>query len=179
MNEIQLRQAQDKDIEYIKNVVRAAFFREGKDEFFNEWEFTDRVRFDCGFLPKLCLIATLNSEVIGYILLSKATISDSHGLALAPIAVSPAHQRIGIGKKLIKEGIKRAQELGYQWIALTGGNYYFQFGFEDACKYNIILAPNHPENPFLKIMFLNDVNNEISGTMRFCESFYNSKGELL
>ncbi len=53
----------------------------GKDEYFNEWEFVDRVRKDSGFIPELCLVAIINDEIIGYILLSRFLIGENEGLA--------------------------------------------------------------------------------------------------
>lgn len=74
MKNIIVRQAMDGDMEEIKTVVRSAFDRPGKNESFNEWEFTGKVRNDAEFIPKLCLVAVGNNEIVGYILLSKALI---------------------------------------------------------------------------------------------------------
>lgn len=173
-----VRQAEDRDLDEIKNVVKEAFYRPGKNSQFNEWEFVDMVREDTGFVPELCLVATLNGEMVGYILLSKAQIGASNGLSLGPLAVKPAHQRKGIGKQLIQNGLQKAEEQGFGWVALTGGDYYFQFGFESASEYGIVLTENHPENPYLKVKFL-EANRGISGEMRFCDTFYDENGELL
>lgn len=178
MEKITIRQAGDNDIEEIKGIVKEAFDRPGKNEYFNEWEFVDKVRIDSGFIPELCLIATIDKEIVGYILLSKALIDKNGGLSLGPLAVKPSYQGKGIGKRLIDYGLKKAKEKGFEWIALTGGDYYTQFGFESALKYGVVLADNHPENPYLKIKFL-DIKREVSGKMRFCDSFYDENGELL
>lgn len=178
MEKITIRQAKDDDIGEIKDIVRAAFDRPGKDKYFNEWEFVDKVRSDAGFISDLCLIATIDKEIIGYILLSKASIGKNVGLSLGPLAVKPSYQHKGVGKKLIEYGLKKAKENGFKWIALTGGDYYTQFGFESASDYGIILSDNHPENPYLKIKFFSN-SEEVYGRMRFCDSFCNEKGELL
>ncbi|HLR35933.1 MAG TPA: N-acetyltransferase [Tissierellales bacterium] len=178
MGNIIIRQAEDNDIQGIRNIVKEAFDRPGKDEYFNEWEFVYKVRSDSGFIPELCLVAVINSEIIGYALLSKALIGKNEGLSLGPLAVKPLYQRKGIGKKLIDYGLKKAKEIGFEWVALTGGDYYTKFGFESALKYGIVIADSHPENPYLKIKFLN-TNREVSGKMRFCDSFYDENGELL
>lgn len=44
MKTIIIRQVIDDDIEEIKDVVKAAFYRPGKNEYFNKWEFVQRVR---------------------------------------------------------------------------------------------------------------------------------------
>ncbi|MTI70543.1 MAG: N-acetyltransferase [Firmicutes bacterium] len=178
MEKLIIKQAGDNHLEEIKDIVKEAFDRPGKNEHFNEWEFVDKVRNDSGFIPELCLIAAVDKEIIGYIMLSKALIGKNGGLSLGPLAVKPSYQRKGIGKRLINYGMKKAKEKGFEWIVLTGGDYYTQFGFESASKYDVVLSNNHPENSFLKIKFL-DSNREVSGKMRFCDSFYNENGELL
>lgn len=76
-------------------------------------------RNDTGFIPKLCLVAICNNEIIGYILLSKALIGKNEGLALGPLAVKPSYQCKGIGKKLIDYGLIKAKEYRFEWVALT------------------------------------------------------------
>lgn len=110
MENLIIRQVRDSDIGEIKNIVRAAFDRPGKDQYFNEWEFVDKVRNDSGFIPELCLVAISDNEIIGYILLSRALIGKNEGLALGPLAVRPDCQRKGIGKRLIEHGIEKAKE---------------------------------------------------------------------
>lgn len=178
MKNIIVRQAMGGDMEEIKTVVRSAFDRPGKNESFNEWEFTGKVRNDAEFIPKLCLVGVCNNEIVGYILLSKALIGKNGGLVLGPLAVLPSYQRKGIGKKLIEYGLEKAKGLNFEWVALTGGDYYTQFGFESALKYDIVLGDNHPENFYLKIKFL-DTNRNVSGEIKFCDSFYDENGELL
>jgi putative acetyltransferase len=177
---IEIREAVQSDLKRIKAVVKSAFYREGKDELFNEWEFVEKIVEDKGYVKELCQVALLDVEIVGYIILTKERIGDNQGLSLGPLAVMPAYQQKGIGKQLVRKGLEKAKELGYDWVALTGGDYYLQFGFEPAFKHNIILSENNPENEYLKICFLNGSNtNNVCGIMRYCDSFYNEKGELL
>lgn len=177
---VDVREASKSDLQSIKETVKSAFFSEGKDKIFNEWEFAERVTKDKGFVKELCLVAVKDEKIIGYILLSKAEIGKNQGLSLGPLAVSRACQKLGVGKLLVKKGLEQAKALGYEWVALTGGDYYFQFGFEPALQHSIILSENNPENKYLKIKFFNGSNlSGVCGVMKFCESFYNEKGELL
>lgn len=89
MENIIIRQARDSAILKIKGIVMETFDRPGKNEYFNEWEFVEKVRDDSKFIPELCLVAISNNEIIGYILLSKALIFKNEGLALGPLAVKP------------------------------------------------------------------------------------------
>ena len=97
---------------------------------------------------------------MGYILLSKASIGNSEVWPRANSGQACINK--GIGKRLVDCGLKRAQEKGFPWVALTGGDYYTQFGFEAASKYRVMLSDNHPENPYLKIRFL-VTNKDTSG----------------
>lgn len=54
MKNVVVRQARDEDIRDVKRVVREAFYRPGKNQDFNEWEFVDQVTRDPGFIPELC-----------------------------------------------------------------------------------------------------------------------------
>ena len=175
-----IREALPGDYKKIKIVTKSAFYREGKDELFNEWEFIDHIINDPGFIKELFLVAELNDVIVGYVLLTAAQIGTDRGLSLGPLAVSPKHQKMGIGKELVKAGTKKAKMMEYEWIALIGGDYYLQFGFEPASQYRIILSKKHPENEYLKILFIDSsCCKKVNGSIRFCDSFYNEDGQLL
>ncbi len=175
-----IREALPRDYKKIKAVSKSAFYREEKDELFNEWEFIDHIINDPGYIKELFFVAELDEVIVGYVLLTDAGIGTNRGLSLGPLAVSPKHQKMGIGKKLVKAGIEKAEMMGYEWVALTGGNYYLQFGFEPASQYQIILSENNPENKYLKILFIDsNCSRNVNGLMRFCDSFYNGDGQLL
>jgi putative acetyltransferase len=54
-------------------------------------------------------------------------------LALAPMAVQPHRQRRGIGSALVRAGLRRARESGWQAVIVLGHqNYYPRFGFSAA-----------------------------------------------
>src|SRR5262245_47997027 len=54
-------------------------------------------------------------------------------LSLAPVAVRPRLQRQGIGSALVRAGLQRAGENGWQVVVVLGHqNYYPRFGFSAA-----------------------------------------------
>lgn len=115
------------DISYLqetKAALKSAFFHEGSNETFNEWEFAETVLKSDGYVPDLCVIALEGEKVIGYNALTIAEIGGHVGLALGPLGVQKEYQNSGVGTALVKESIQRAKELGYSWIALLGGDYY-------------------------------------------------------
>jgi putative acetyltransferase len=78
------------------------------------------------------LIAEMDGRVIGHIAFSPVTISDGtpDWYGLGPVSVLPEHQRKGIGKALIKEGLSRLKDINAQGCCLVGHpDYYRKFGF--------------------------------------------------
>lgn len=121
------------DIDVIADVRRAAF--NGSDEA----ELVDAIRRSAHFIPDLSLVAELNGQVVGHVLLSSVELVTPHDgtlplLALAPVAVSPLHQGRGIGTLLTRAALAladaRSHEIG---IAVLGApNFYRRFGFVSA-----------------------------------------------
>lgn len=83
------------------------------------------------------LIAEKNGTAVGYVLLSRITAVGDEGqlqaLGLAPVAVLPDCQGLGIGTDLIDQAIAGARGLGTEIIFVLGDpEYYGRFGFEAA-----------------------------------------------
>ena len=74
----------------------------------------------------ISLVAVSDGKVAGHILFSQVTIANSpdtfSGVGLAPVAVLPEVQRQGIGSKLIREGLERSKQAGYEVVVLIGSN---------------------------------------------------------
>lgn len=71
---------------------------------------------------------------MGHIAFSSVKIGgkDCGWLALGPVAVSPSHQRQGIGQALVNEGLKTIRNMGAQGCFLVGDRaFYRRFGFEN------------------------------------------------
>ena len=80
------------------------------------------------------LVAETDGRVIGHIAFSPVTISDGtpNWYGLGPVSVLPEHQRKGIGKALIKEGLSRLKNMNAQGCCLVGHpDYYRKFGFKN------------------------------------------------
>lgn len=85
-------------------------------------------------LGPLSLVAVEKDRILGHILFSPLTIEVGNetvrGLALAPLAVDPAHQKQGIGTALTKAGLVAAQQNGWEAVIVLGQpDYYQRFGF--------------------------------------------------
>ena len=126
------------DIDAIAELHRSAFSGPA------EAELVDAVRRSAFFVPDLSLVADLNGQVAGHLLLSRVDLVTGGGertpfLALAPVAVAPMHQGNGFGTLLLRAAIAlaraRAEEAG---IAVLGSpEFYGRFGFEDAATFGI------------------------------------------
>ncbi len=86
------------------------------------------------FKKELSLVVLEGNEAVGHILFYPLTIQTDDKnvitLGLVPLGVRPKFQKKGFGSKLIKEGLKRAKELGYSSVFVVGDSkYYGRFGF--------------------------------------------------
>jgi putative acetyltransferase len=82
----------------------------------------------------ICLVAELDGRIIGHIAFSPVTISDGtrNWYGLGPVSVSPEHQRKGVGKALIREGLSRLKDLKARGCCVVGHpEYYKKFGFRN------------------------------------------------
>jgi putative acetyltransferase len=80
------------------------------------------------------LVAELDGWVVGHVAFSPVAISDGtrNWYGVGPLSVRPEHQRQGIGKALMEEGLARQKGLGAQGCCLVGHpDYYRKFGFEN------------------------------------------------
>lgn len=88
-------------------------------------------------LDAVSLLARLDDEPVGHILFSPLTVEvDGRAipaLALAPVGVTPAYQKRGIGSALIEAGLAAAREGGWAAVIVLGHpQYYPRFGFRAA-----------------------------------------------
>jgi putative acetyltransferase len=117
-----IRSERPDDIEGIREVNREAF---RGDE---EADLVDRLR-DNGDVV-LSLVAIEGDRVIGHILFSRLRIGETNALALAPMAVKPAHQRRGVGSTLVRRGLASCRTEGETIVVVVGHpEYYPRFGF--------------------------------------------------
>lgn len=115
-------------------------------------------------LAAIELVTVEADEIVGHILFSalKVTFGEEPmpTLTLAPMAVSPAHQRRGIGSQLVRHGLSLARQREW-WAVIVLGHpdYYPRFGFSAALA-RPLAAPYSGE----AFMALELVPGALSGT---------------
>lgn len=124
----QIRLEREDDQQGIRDVNDAAFG--GTDES----TLIERLRADNLVISSL--VAVEDGEIVGHIMFSELEITDFEhkapirAAALAPMAVAPTHQRLGIGSELVRQGIEKCRESGVEAIVVVGhAEYYPRFGF--------------------------------------------------
>jgi putative acetyltransferase len=121
------------DHDAVRRVVLAAFTTHHSVA-----DLVDLIRASPQYVAELSLVARVDGEVVGHVMLSHAEVVAGDGtrhdvLTLSPLSVDPAHQRHGIGGALVRAGLERAQQTSAPLVLLEGSpGYYPRFGFRDA-----------------------------------------------
>jgi putative acetyltransferase len=167
---ILIRPETPEDFSVLKKLLDSAF--EQPDESF----MVERLRHSADYIPELSLVAFHEGRPVGCIYFSHAVIRsekrETRVLCLAPMAVFPAYQRKGIGGLLIREGLRRAKEIGYAAVTVIGHpSYYPRFGFEISSRWGICVAFPVPEEALMALELKEGALKEAGGRLYFSECF--------
>ncbi len=161
--EFKIRNEEPKDIDQVRAVVQAAFPTDV------ESQLVDLLR--ANGKATISLVAVNGEEVLGHILFSPVTTSPpstANGIGLAPVAVHPDVQSCGIGSQLIREGLRRCQELGFDYCVVLGSpEYYPRFGFQKASSFGIANEYG-ADDEFMLIRFS---DRDVSGLVKYVPEF--------
>ena len=165
-----IRQEEIKDYDKVYTLIKVAFetaeHRDGTEQ-----DLVVRLRKGEGFIPELSLVAIENNEIIGHIMFTKANIGSRTELALAPLSVSPQHQKKGIGTALMNEGHKIAKQLKYEFSVVLGSEkYYPKVGYKPASDFGITAPFDVPSENFMALN-LNGNDNIINATLEYAKEF--------
>ena len=125
---IDFRLEQSGDNIAISSIHEAAFGRR------DEAVLVEKLCADGDAILSLVAIDSDDDRVVGHVIFSDLPIKTANGLvcaaALAPVAVLPDHQSIGVGGGLIMRGLKDIESLGVEAVIVLGEpGYYQRFGF--------------------------------------------------
>lgn len=144
----------------------------------SEGELVDALRRGSTFIPELSLVAADSAgAIIGHILLTRISVGDGAtvhpALALAPMAVLPAHQRRGVGSALVGRGLADARELGHSVVIVLGhSDYYPRFGFRPAARFGIRSPFEAPDEAFMVLSLRPGALDSVSGLVEYPPEFH-------
>jgi putative acetyltransferase len=99
---------------------------------------------------RLSLVAEVDGHVVGHILFSPVVSAGAEGLGLGPMAVTPEHQRRGIGAALIEAALTRLRAAGCPFVVVLGHHdYYGRFGFLPASRHGLRCEWDVPDESFM------------------------------
>lgn len=165
-----IRTETPRDFPKVYEVNSTAF---GRSE---EAQLVDRLRSGDTFLDELSLVACIDNKIVGHILFTKIEIVNNdrknNSIALAPIAVLPRYQKKGIGSQLVKEGLKKAKDLGHKSVVVLGHErFYPKFGFSPAHKWNIKAPFNVPIASFMALELEDGAFDNVDGVVQYPKAF--------
>ena len=176
--QVTIRQEKPEDFKAVFNLIEKAFeplqLSDHKEQFLVE-----RLRKSSAFVPELSMVAEMEGEIVGHILLTKLKIKNEqnefYSLALAPVSVLPAYQGKGIGGMLIEQAHKKARELGYKSVVLIGHEkYYPKFGFQQADRFGIEFPFEVPKENCMVVELVEGGLNGVTGMVEYPKEFNES-----
>lgn len=147
---ILIRTETEQDVSIITGIHDLAF--EGE----SEGILVEKLRRKTEFVPELSIVAEVDGKVVGHILYYPIAIDSKEetyqSLALGPMGVLPDYQNAGVGIRLVKEGLGKAESLGYKSVIVLGhAGYYPRFGFRPASTWRIKPPFDAPDEAFMAI----------------------------
>ncbi len=89
----------------------------------------------------IALAAEDDGEVVGHIVFSPLALeplAGAIGLGLGPVAVLPDHEKHGVGRRLVQNGLAACHKWGAGFVTVLGDpEYYRRFGFEPASQHGL------------------------------------------
>jgi putative acetyltransferase len=165
---IEIRSEKPEDGTAIRHVNEAAFGGSSEARLVEMLRQADKARIE--------LVAVLDGQLVGHILFSPVTIADARhdfrALGLAPLAVLPSFQRLGIGSGLVRQGLLECKRNGYQVVVVLGNpRYYSRFGFLRASGHWLDNEYNE-DDAFMVIELQDGALQEVRGLVKYAPEFH-------
>ena len=164
---MRIRREESQDVQQIRTINAAAF---GTDA---EANIVDALRSEAADV--ISLVAEDDSQVVGHIMFSPVHVVGAAGLratALAPMAVIPQRQRLGIGSALVKAGLEECRRSGADAVFVVGHpSYYPRFGFSPASGFGFQCEFDVADDAFMAAELLPRALSGRAGTVYFHEAF--------
>jgi putative acetyltransferase len=128
-HDVEIRHERPEDRADLRRVNELAFAEP------DEADIVDAIR--AAGAATLSLVASVGGAIAGHILFSPVSVASARetfaAIGLGPMAVLPAHQRAGVGSRLVARGLAELRALGHEIVVVLGHpSYYPRFGFVTA-----------------------------------------------
>lgn len=163
-----IREETESDIEAIWKVHSDAFETDAEANMVNALR-----RSGCDHIS---LVAETDNNIVGHILFTPVKLTGTDNrlkiMGLAPMAVMTQYQNKGIGSQLVKAGLERCQERGFDAVVVLGHpGYYPRFGFIPSIKYDIKSEYNVPDDVFMILELVPGCLKNKKGIIKYHETF--------
>ena len=161
-----IRQERPGDADAVREILVAAFGGEA------EARLVDRLR--ASGKIACALVAEEKGRLLGQVVFSAIAVGEnrSSAVALAPLAVMPAFQRLGIGSALASAGLERLRQEQWQRVLVVGDpGYYTRFGFVPASRYGLTCPFPVPADAFMAIELQPGAFTGVSGLAQYGHEF--------
>jgi putative acetyltransferase len=130
---VTIRPEQSSDAPAVHRVHEAAFPTAA------EADLVDRLR--ASGKAAVSLVAADDDRIVGHILFTPVTFdppADVIAFGLAPMAVLHDHEKLGVGRRLVQNGLAECHAKGACLVVVLGDpTYYGRFGFERASRHGL------------------------------------------
>jgi putative acetyltransferase len=115
------------------------------------------------------LVALDDGFVVGHVLAAAGDLGGREVLGVAPLAVIPSHQRLGIGTALMTKLLQRIETRSAPLIVLLGlPAFYMRFGFEPSGPLGISYPAVGQGNPHFQVRRFASYDPSYRGTFTYC-----------
>ena len=140
-----------------------------------EGDLVRRLRDDGHTLHSLVAIDE-RDNLVGHILFSRLKIvapdATTNAVALAPMAVVPAHQRRGVGSRLVEEGLVRCRNDGERIVVVVGHpEYYPRFGFSSTLAARLVPPFDVPAEAWMALELIPSALACVEGRVEYAPPF--------
>lgn len=161
---IEIRDERPGDVAAIRKVNRLAFAQD------QEGRIVDALRANGAAM--LSLVAIDDDAVVGHIMFSPLFVGAVQGAGLAPMAVTPSHQRQGIGSRLVEAGVERLRTMGCPFIVVIGHPaFYPRFGFQPAASHGLTCQWEVRAEAFMVKVLNPEVGDHLRGMAQYRDEF--------
>ena len=165
---VTIRTAVPGDRDDILDIVRGAFSsqdrdaREELDIVLTTWALD-------AIAHELELVAVEAGTIVGHVMAARGDLDGREVVGVAPLAVTPSRQGLGIGSALMHELLQRADELRLPLLVLLGHPaYYGRFGFEPSGPLGISYQAVGAGNPHFQVRRSTSYDPSYRGSFTYC-----------